>query len=137
MDSSRFFFICFLQKEKEDKHFCLAGDIPKRFRLTPDELDSVEGSDDVEVIPCFKAGNVKSIIIIILQIQKRLLEQIVIDKDLPVAMRTIQGAVSVVMSTLCSQHCVNLKTAVSIGWFLQRAVSCSLFSFSALQSLKW
>jgi len=50
------------------------GDIPKRFRLTPDELDSVEGSDDVEI-------------------QKRLLEQIVIDKDLPVAMRTIQGAV--------------------------------------------
>ena len=28
------------------------GDIPKRFRLTPDELDSVEGSDDVEVISC-------------------------------------------------------------------------------------
>jgi len=50
------------------------GDIPKRFRLTADELDSVEGSEDVEV-------------------QKRLLEQIVIDKDLPVAMRTIQGAV--------------------------------------------
>lgn len=50
------------------------GDIPKRFRLTAEELDSVEGSDDVEV-------------------QKRLLEQIVIDKDLPVAMRTIQGAV--------------------------------------------
>ena len=30
----------------------------------------------------------------VLQVQKRLLEQIVIDKDLPVAMRTIQGAVS-------------------------------------------
>lgn len=50
------------------------GDIPKRFRLTADELDSVEGSEDAEV-------------------QKRLLEQIVIDKDLPVVMRTIQGAV--------------------------------------------
>merc|ERR1719369_2069163 len=50
------------------------GDIPKRFSLTAEELDSVEGSDDVEI-------------------QKRLLEQIVIDKDLPVAMRTIQGAV--------------------------------------------
>ena len=98
---------CCLQKEKEKKHFCVAGDIPKRFRLTPDELDSVEGSDDVEVIPCFKAGNVKSLITIIFQIQKRLLEQIVIDKDLPVAMRTIQGAVSVVMFTLCSQHCIN------------------------------
>ena len=47
------------------------GDIPKRFRLTSEELDSVEGSEDTEV-------------------QKRLLEQIVIDKDLPVAMRTIQ-----------------------------------------------
>ena len=47
------------------------GDIPKRFRLTADELDSVEGSEDAEV-------------------QKRLLEQIVIDKDLPVVMRTIQ-----------------------------------------------
>ena len=69
----------------------------------------MEGSDDVEVIPCFKAGNVKSIIMIILQIQKRLLEQIVIDKDLPVAMRTIQGAVSVVMFKLCSQHCMNLN----------------------------
>jgi len=50
------------------------GDIPKRFRLTSDELDSVEGSESDEG-------------------QKRLLEQIVIDKDLPVAMRTIQGAV--------------------------------------------
>ena len=105
------------------KYFCFAGDIPKRFRLTPDELDSVEGSDDVEVIPRFKAGNVKSMIMIILQIQKRLLEQIVIDKDLPVAMRTIQGAVSVVMFTLCSQHCMKLKT--SQHWLvLQRAASC-------------
>jgi palmitoyltransferase len=51
-----------------------SGDIPKKFRLTADELDSVEGSEDVDV-------------------QKQLLEQIVIDKDLPVAMRTIQGAV--------------------------------------------
>jgi len=50
------------------------GEIPKRFRLTAEELDSVEGSDDVDV-------------------QRRLLEQIVIDKDLPVVMRTIQGAV--------------------------------------------
>ena len=33
--------------------FLFLGDIPKRFRLTPDELDSVEGSDDVEVISCF------------------------------------------------------------------------------------
>ena len=108
------------------KYFCFAGDIPKRFRLTPDELDSVEGSDDVEVIPRFKAGNVKSMIMIILQIQKRLLEQIVIDKDLPVAMRTIQGAVSVVMFTLCSQHCMKLKTVVSVGWFYkeQPAADC-------------
>jgi len=50
------------------------GDIPKRFRLTADELDNVEGSENDET-------------------QKRLLEQIIIDKDLPVAMRTIQGAV--------------------------------------------
>jgi len=50
------------------------GDIPKRFSLTADELDSVEGSETDEQ-------------------QRQLLEQIVIDKDLPVAMRTIQGAV--------------------------------------------
>jgi len=60
------------------------GDIPKRFRLTADELDSVEGSEDADV-------------------QKRLLEQIVIDKDLPVAMRTIQGAVR-----YC-EKCVTIK----------------------------
>ena len=47
------------------------GDIPKKFRLSPDELDHVEGCDSEED-------------------QRRLLEQIVIDKDLPVAMRTIQ-----------------------------------------------
>jgi len=50
------------------------GDIPKRFSLTPDELDKVEGSENDEQ-------------------QRHLLEQIIIDKDLPVAMRTIQGAV--------------------------------------------
>ena len=50
---------------------CVAGDIPKRFSLTADELDSVEGSESDEQ-------------------QRQLLEQIVIDKDLPVAMRTIQ-----------------------------------------------
>ena len=116
------FLLFFCKRKEQKKHFGVAGDIPKRFRLTPDELDSVEGSDDVEVIPRFKAGNVKSIIMII-QIQKRLLEQIVIDKDLPVAMRTIQGAVSVVMFTLCSQHCMKLKT--SQHWLvLQRAASC-------------
>ena len=49
----------------------VAGDIPKRFSLTADELDSVEGSETDEQ-------------------QRQLLEQIVIDKDLPVAMRTIQ-----------------------------------------------
>ena len=34
--------------------FLSLGDIPKRFRLTPDELDTVEGSDDVEVISRIK-----------------------------------------------------------------------------------
>ena len=47
------------------------GDIPKKFLLTPEELDTVENCDSD-------------------QDQRRLLEQIVIDKDLPVAMRTIQ-----------------------------------------------
>jgi len=50
------------------------GDIPKKFQLTADELDIVEGCDNFET-------------------QKRLLDQIVIDRDLPVAMRTFQGAV--------------------------------------------
>ena len=49
----------------------VAGNIPKRFSLTADELDSVEGSETDEQ-------------------QRQLLEQIVIAKDLPVAMRTIQ-----------------------------------------------
>ena len=47
------------------------GDIPKKFALTPEELDHVETCDSDEE-------------------QRRFLEQIVIDKDLPVAMRTIQ-----------------------------------------------
>ena len=47
------------------------GDIPKKFSLTPEELDYVESCDSDEE-------------------QRRFLEQIVIDKDLPVAMRTIQ-----------------------------------------------
>ena len=51
----------------------------------------MEGSDDVEVISCILTLIIKAFF---LQVQKRLLEQIVIDKDLPVAMRTIQGAVS-------------------------------------------
>ena len=46
------------------------GDIPKRFSLTSEELDAVEGCDNDED-------------------QRRFLEQIVIDKDLPVSMRTI------------------------------------------------
>ena len=47
------------------------GKVPKKWSLTSEELDSVESveSDDD---------------------QRRILEQIVIDKDLPVAMRTIQ-----------------------------------------------
>jgi hypothetical protein len=49
----------------------LLGDIPKKFQLTADELDIVEGCDNFET-------------------QKRLLDQIVIDRDLPVAMRTFQ-----------------------------------------------
>ena len=53
----------------------------------------MEGSDDVEVISC-NLQTCLNIITFDLQVQKRLLEQIVIDKDLPVAMRTIQGAVS-------------------------------------------
>ena len=47
------------------------GDIPKKFSLSPEELDHVETCDSDEE-------------------QRRFLEQIVIDKDLPVAMRTIQ-----------------------------------------------
>ena len=47
------------------------GEIPKKFLLTPEELETVENCDSD-------------------QDQRRLLEQIVIDKDLPVAMRTIQ-----------------------------------------------
>lgn len=50
------------------------GFVPKRFSLTSEELDTVEGCDNDEE-------------------QRRFLEQIVIDKDLPVSMRTIQGAV--------------------------------------------
>jgi len=50
------------------------GDIPKKFSLSPEELDLVEGCENDEE-------------------QRRLLEQIVIDKDLPVSMRTIHGAV--------------------------------------------
>jgi len=51
-----------------------SGSVPKKFKLTAQELDAIEGSScDDE--------------------QRRLLEQIVVEKDLPVAMRTIQGAV--------------------------------------------
>jgi len=50
------------------------GDIPKKFQLTAAELDIVEGCNNFDT-------------------QKRLLDQIVIDRDLPVAMRTYQGAV--------------------------------------------
>jgi len=46
-----------------------AGDIPKRFHLTADELNSLQGNENVA------------------------LEQIVTDKDIAVAMRTIQGSV--------------------------------------------
>jgi hypothetical protein len=50
------------------------GPVPSRFKLTTEELDNLESTEsDVE--------------------QRRILEQVVIDKDLPVAMRTIQGAV--------------------------------------------
>jgi len=67
------------------------GDIPKKFRLSPDELDHVEGCDSEED-------------------QRRLLEQIVIDKDLPVAMRTIQGSVRYCEKCACikpdrAHHC--------------------------------
>jgi len=48
--------------------------VPKKFRLSAQELDGIEGSGSDEE-------------------QRRLLEQIVVEKDLPVAMRTIQGAV--------------------------------------------
>ena len=47
------------------------GKVPKKFNLSSEELDSVEGCENDED-------------------QRRILEQIVIDKDLPVAMRTIQ-----------------------------------------------
>ena len=47
------------------------GFVPKRFSLTSEELYSVEGCENDEE-------------------QRRFLEQIVIDKDLPVSMRTIQ-----------------------------------------------
>jgi len=50
------------------------GGIPKQFRLSPAQLEEVEGSETEEE-------------------QRRLLEQIVVNADLPVAMRTIQGAV--------------------------------------------
>jgi len=50
------------------------GDIPKKFQLTSDELDIMESCDNVDI-------------------QKRLLDQIVIDKSLPVAMRTYQGII--------------------------------------------
>jgi len=50
------------------------GVIPPRFKLTMEELENLESTEsDVE--------------------QKRILEQVVIDKDLPVTMRTIQGSV--------------------------------------------
>merc|ERR1719270_2559707 len=67
------------------------GDIPKKFRLSPDELDHVEGCDSEED-------------------QRWLLEQIVIDKDLPVAMRTIQGSVRYCEKCACikpdrAHHC--------------------------------
>ena len=63
------------------------GDIPKRFALTSEELDTVEGCENDEG-------------------QRRFLEQIVIDKDLPVSMRTIQ-----VMTEICGlslHNCVFL-----------------------------
>ena len=47
------------------------GGIPKQFRLSPGQLEEVEGSETEEE-------------------QRRLLEQIVVNADLPVAMRTIQ-----------------------------------------------
>ena len=47
------------------------GGIPKQFRLSPAQLEEVEGSETEEE-------------------QRRLLEQIVVNADLPVAMRTIQ-----------------------------------------------
>jgi len=50
------------------------GKIPPKFRLTTDELESLDSADN--------DGE-----------QKRILEQVVIDKDLPVSMRTIQGSV--------------------------------------------
>ena len=57
--------------------FCVSGDIPKKFQLTAEELDSVEGCENFET-------------------QKRLLEQIVIDRDLPVAMRTFQVGIRLI-----------------------------------------
>jgi len=67
------------------------GDIPKKFSLSPEELDHVETCDSDEE-------------------QRRFLEQIVIDKDLPVAMRTIQGAVRYCEKCACvkpdrAHHC--------------------------------
>jgi len=50
------------------------GAVPPRFRLTNEEQENLDGTEnDVE--------------------QKRILDQVVIDKDLPVSMRTIQGSV--------------------------------------------
>ena len=48
VDKARLFF--FWERKVVIFSFLFLGDIPKRFRLTPDELDSVEGSDDVEVL---------------------------------------------------------------------------------------
>ena len=61
------------------------GFVPKRFTLTPEELDTVEGCDND-------------------QEQRRFLEQIVIDKDLPVSMRTIQ--VRSETFTICLADCI-------------------------------
>ena len=71
------YFLCILHSisnatyDTNNDSRLLAGDIPKKFQLTADELDVVEGCDNFET-------------------QKRLLDQIVIDRDLPVAMRTFQ-----------------------------------------------
>ena len=61
------------------------GDIPKKFALTSEELDTVEGCENDEG-------------------QRRFLEQIVIDKDLPVSMRTIQVMTEV--CGICLHNCV-------------------------------
>jgi len=67
------------------------GTIPKKFNLTSEELDTVESYEAEDD-------------------QRRMLEQIVIEKDLPVSMRTIQGAIRYCEKCACikpdrAHHC--------------------------------